>query len=86
MTSYDDCFDSFRLSMLLWHYSSAFGPTNENGIFAGDITSGTLFYFDPTTDRTGINLEGDPLLSDLIADSDDELSAAYIWDRFHRHQ
>lgn len=55
--------------------SSAFGPANENGIFTGDITSGTLFYFDPTADRTGINLEGDPLLSDLIADSDDELSA-----------
>jgi aldose sugar dehydrogenase len=55
--------------------STAFGPTYENGIFVGDITSGTLFYFEPNVDRTGINLESDPLLSDLIANSDDEASA-----------
>jgi glucose/arabinose dehydrogenase len=55
--------------------STAFGPSFENGIFVGDITSGTLFYFVPNTDRTGISLENDPLLSDLIADSDDEISA-----------
>src|SRR5918996_701223 len=55
--------------------STAFGPSYENGIFVGDVTSGTLFYFEPTADRTGINLESDPLLSDLVADSDDEISA-----------
>ena len=55
--------------------STAFGPSYENGIFVGDITTGTLFYFEPNADRTGINLESDPLLSDLIADSDDETSA-----------
>jgi glucose/arabinose dehydrogenase len=55
--------------------STAFGPSFENGIFVGDITSGTLFYFVPNADRTGISLESDPLLSDLIADSDDEISA-----------
>jgi aldose sugar dehydrogenase len=55
--------------------STAFGPSFENGIFVGDITSGTLFYFAPIADRTGISLENDPLLSDLIADSDDEISA-----------
>jgi aldose sugar dehydrogenase len=55
--------------------STAFGPTYENGIFVGDITSGTLFYFEPNVDRTGINLESDPLLSDLIANNDDEASA-----------
>jgi aldose sugar dehydrogenase len=55
--------------------STAFGPSHENGIFVGDITSGTLFYFVPNADRTGISLESDPLLSDLIADSDDEISA-----------
>ncbi|MGH9975900.1 MAG: PQQ-dependent sugar dehydrogenase, partial [Nitrososphaeraceae archaeon] len=55
--------------------STAFGPNYENGIFVGDITTGTLFYFEPNADRTGINLEGDPLLGDLIADSDDEISA-----------
>jgi hypothetical protein len=41
----------------------------------GDITSGTLFYFEPNAGRTGMNLENDPLLSDVIADSDDEISA-----------
>jgi glucose/arabinose dehydrogenase len=55
--------------------STAFGPSYDNGIFVGDITSGTLFYFEPNTGRTGMNLESDPVLSDLIADSDDETSA-----------
>jgi aldose sugar dehydrogenase len=54
--------------------STAFGPRYENGIFVGDITTGTLFYFEPNAGRTGINLESDPLLSDLIADSDDKIS------------
>ena len=54
--------------------STAFGPSYENGIFVGDITSGALFYFQPNAERSGINLESDPLLSDLIADSDDEIS------------
>jgi hypothetical protein len=34
-----------------------------------------LIQREPNADRTGINLESDPLLSDLIADSDDEISA-----------
>ena len=55
--------------------STAFGPSYENGIFVGDITSGTLFYFKPNADRTGIALASDPLLSDLIADSDEEISS-----------
>jgi glucose/arabinose dehydrogenase len=55
--------------------STAFGPGFENGIFVGDITTGTLFYFEPNASRTGINLEDDPLLSDLVADSEDEMSA-----------
>nr|MDQ4012688.1 PQQ-dependent sugar dehydrogenase [Thermoproteota archaeon] len=55
--------------------STAFGPNYENGIFVGDITTGTLFYFEPNADRTGMALESDPLLSDLIADSDEEISS-----------
>lgn len=55
--------------------STAFGPEYENGIFVGDITGGTLFYFEPNTDRTGVNVQDDPLLNDLVADSDDEMSA-----------
>jgi aldose sugar dehydrogenase len=55
--------------------STAFGPSYENGIFVGDITSGTLFYFEPNADRTGIALASDPLLSDLIANNDEEISS-----------
>jgi aldose sugar dehydrogenase len=55
--------------------STAFGPSYENGIFVGDITSGTLFYFEPNADRTGISLENDPLLSDLVANNDEEISS-----------
>ena len=55
--------------------STAFGPGYENGIFVGDITTGTLFYFEPNADRTGIALENDPLLSDLVANSDEEISS-----------
>jgi aldose sugar dehydrogenase len=55
--------------------STAFGPSYENGIFVGDVTSGTLFYFEPNANRSGLNLVNDPLLSDLIVDNDDEISA-----------
>ncbi len=55
--------------------STALGPSYENDIFVGDITGGTLFYFEPNADRTGLALESDPLLRDLIADSDDEISS-----------
>ena len=67
--------ESIGVTDIEFFNSTAFGPSYENGIFVGDITSGTLFYFEPTADRTGINLESDPLLSDLVADSDDEISA-----------
>jgi aldose sugar dehydrogenase len=55
--------------------STAFGPSYKNGIFVGDITSGTLFYFEPNANRTGIALASDPLLSDLIANNDEEISS-----------
>jgi aldose sugar dehydrogenase len=55
--------------------STVFGSNYENGIFVGDITTGTLFYFEPNADRTAIALESDPLLSDLVADSDEEISS-----------
>ena len=58
--------------------STAFGPNYENGVFAGDITSGTLYYFQPNTDRTGLSLEKDSSLSDLVADSGEELSSVTI--------
>src|SRR5918996_893907 len=55
--------------------STTLGPNYENGIFVGDITTGTLFYFEPNADRTGIALENDPLLSDLVANNDEEISS-----------
>jgi glucose/arabinose dehydrogenase len=58
--------------------SSAFGSIYENGIFAGDITSGILYYFQPNAERTGMGLENDPLLNDMVADSDDELSGVTL--------
>ena len=67
--------ESIGVTDIEFFNSTVFGPSHENGIFVGDITTGTLFYFEPNTDRTGMNLESDPLLSDLIADSDDETSA-----------
>ena len=67
--------ESIGVTDIEFFNSTAFGPSYENDIFVGDITSGTLFAFEPNADRTGINLENDSLLSDLIADSDDEISA-----------
>src|ERR687897_1551437 len=67
--------ESRGISDIEFFNSTAFGPSYENGIFVGDVTSGTLFYFEPTAGRTGIALESDPLLSDLIADSDEEISS-----------
>jgi aldose sugar dehydrogenase len=67
--------ESIGVTDIEFFNSTAFGPSYEDSIFVGDITTGTLFYFEPNADRTGINLESDPLLSDLIADSDDEASA-----------
>ena len=67
--------ESIGVTDIEFFNSTAFGPSYEDGIFVGDITTGTLFYFEPNADRTGMNLESDPVLSDLIADSDDETSA-----------
>jgi glucose/arabinose dehydrogenase len=67
--------DSRGITDIEFFNSTSFGSAYENGIFVGDITGGTLFYFNPNTDRTGMNLESDPALSDLIANSDDEISA-----------
>jgi glucose/arabinose dehydrogenase len=67
--------ESIGVTDIEFFNSTAFGPDYENGIFVGDITTGTLFYFEPNADRTGIALESDPLLSDLIADSDEEISS-----------
>jgi glucose/arabinose dehydrogenase len=67
--------ESRGISDIEFFDSTILGPSYENGIFVGDITTGTLFYFEPNADRNGLNLENDPLLSDLVADTDDEMSA-----------
>ena len=65
--------ESIGVTDIEFFNSTAFGPSYQNGIFVGDITTGTLFYFEPNADRTGIALENDPLLSDLVANSDEEI-------------
>jgi glucose/arabinose dehydrogenase len=67
--------ESIGVTDIEFFNSTAFGPDYENGIFVGDITTGTLFYFEPNADRTGIALENDPLLSDLVANNDEEISS-----------
>ena len=54
--------------------SSTLGDAYKDDIFVGDITSGNLFFFRLSDDRTGLNLVSNPSLSDLIANSDEELS------------
>ena len=54
--------------------SSTLGDAYKDNIFVGDITSGNLFFFRLSDDRTGLNLVSNPSLSDLIANSDEELS------------
>jgi aldose sugar dehydrogenase len=54
--------------------SSTLGDTYKDNIFVGDITSGDLFFFKLNDDRTGLSLESNPSLSDLIANSDEESS------------
>jgi len=46
--------------------STAIGSNYENGVLAGDIISGTLYYFQPNADRTGISLGKESPLSDLL--------------------
>jgi len=67
--------ESIGVTDIEFFNSTAFGSSYENGIFVGDITSGTLFYFEPNADRTGVALASDPLLSDLIANNDEEISS-----------
>jgi glucose/arabinose dehydrogenase len=54
--------------------SSRLGNEYKDNIFVGDITSGNLFFFKLNADRTGLSLDSNPSLSDLIANSDEELS------------
>jgi glucose/arabinose dehydrogenase len=54
--------------------SSTLGVTYKDNIFVGDITSGNLFFFKLNNDRTGLSLESNPSLSDLIANNDEESS------------
>ena len=45
----------------------AFGLRYESGFFVAAITTGTLFYFEPNANRTGMNLESYPLyITDII--------------------
>ena len=54
--------------------SSTLGDAYKDDIFVGDITGGNLFFFRLNDDRTGLSLESNPSLTDLIANSDEESS------------
>jgi aldose sugar dehydrogenase len=58
--------------------STQLGDRYTNNIFVGDITRGNLYFFEVNENRDGIRLnttQQQPGLSDLVVDSEDELSA-----------
>jgi glucose/arabinose dehydrogenase len=56
--------------------STRLGESYENNVFVGDINTGSLYYFEVNGARNGLVLEEG--LSDLVADSDGELSAVIL--------
>jgi glucose/arabinose dehydrogenase len=58
-------------------HSARLGDKYANNVFVGDFNNGNLYFFTLNTDRTGIDLD-DPALQDLVADSQQELSAVTL--------
>jgi aldose sugar dehydrogenase len=56
--------------------SSKLGERYTNNIFVGDITSGSLYYFNINKDRTGLEFDNSNQtgLSDMVADNKQEIS------------
>ena len=56
--------------------SSKLGGKYANNIFVGDITSGSLYYFNLNKDRTGFEFDNNNQsgLSDMVADNKQEIS------------
>jgi glucose/arabinose dehydrogenase len=55
--------------------STRLGESFSGNIFVGDANHGNLYYFTPNSDRTGLDLESDEGLEDLVADNSDEVAA-----------
>jgi glucose/arabinose dehydrogenase len=70
--------DSIAPTDIEFFNSSNLGARYTNNIFVGDITTGTVYFFEVNENRNGINLDATQQqsgLSDFVADSEDELSA-----------
>ena len=77
---YDPIFswiESFGITDIEFFNSDSLGQKYANNIFAGDITQGNLYFFEVNQDRNGLkfNSQSQSGLSDLVADTDEEVSS-----------
>jgi glucose/arabinose dehydrogenase len=80
---YDPIFswiESFGITDLEFFNSESLGQKYANNIFAGDITQGNLYFFEVNQDRNGLqfNPQSQSGLSDLVADTDEEVSSVTL--------
>lgn len=55
--------------------STRLGESFSGNLFVGDANNGNLYYFTVDSDRTGLDLESDEGLEDLVADNSEEVDA-----------
>ena len=80
---YDPIFswmESFGITDIEFFNSDSLGQKYANNIFAGDITQGNLYFFEVNQDRNGLqfNPKSQSGLSDLVADTDEEVSSVTL--------
>jgi aldose sugar dehydrogenase len=80
---YDPIFswiESFGITDLEFFNSDSLGQRYANNIFSGDITQGNLYFFEVNQDRNGLqfNPQSQSGLSDLVADTDEEVSSVTL--------
>lgn len=80
---YDPIFswiESFGITDIEFFNSDSLGQKYANNIFAGDITQGNLYFFEVNQDRNGLqfNPQSQSGLSDLVADTDEEVSSVTL--------
>lgn len=63
-------------------HSARLGDKYTHNLFVGDISQGNLYFFTVNDDRTGLDFDDDPALQDLVADSQQELSAVTLGSGF----
>jgi aldose sugar dehydrogenase len=66
-------FDPVAPTAIVFLNSKHLGAQYENNVFVGDVNSGNLYHFKPTSARDGLHLETPELAADLVADPDDNL-------------